>query len=101
MSNFDFKKLREQVKETGNQLREVFKATDAQIQAVNNRDASWHESNSERLKDHAYMERWRESLRNSEKLKEARKTQKQNPKWKTAHSYGMKEYVRSPEYVNP
>lgn len=41
MSKFDFAKLREQVKQTNESLREEFKGTDNQIEGNNNRGEEW------------------------------------------------------------
>jgi hypothetical protein len=51
MSKFDFKKLREQVQQTGEILRENFKGTDNQLQGIANRsdNPEWHK----KLKDNA------------------------------------------------
>lgn len=70
--------------------------------AVAKRELSgWHEKNRARLNDEEYHKRLSESLRTSEKVLERNRTQKSNPKWCEAHSKGVKEYLSSPDYVNP
>lgn len=57
MSNFDFKALREQVKQTNDLLKETFKATDANLQAIAERGPEWKQANEARYQNPNYGKR--------------------------------------------
>jgi hypothetical protein len=101
MSNFDFNRLREQVKQTGETLRKQFKGTDANLQVSQNRSSDWYELNNARNKDPAYRKRLSEAIKNSPAVKQANIKKGQDPKFRSAVQKGMTEYINSPEYVNP
>jgi len=102
MSKFDFKKLREQVLKTGDQLKEKFKGTDANFQAAQNRDASWHEANTRRLKDQEYVKKLSKSIKQFyEENPDFQKEKVKSEIWIKNQKEGYHEYLNSPDYVNP
>lgn len=70
--------------------------------AVAKRNQSgWYEKNNARLQDPEYVKRLSESLKNSDKVKQANKKKGADPKFRKAVSDGLKEWTNSPDYVNP
>lgn len=65
MSKFDFKKLREQVRSTGENLRKQFKGTDRRIQALNelHSDPQWQQKQKDNGKNQEINARRKASLR--------------------------------------
>jgi len=104
MSNFDFKKLREQCQATGEALRKTFKASDTQLQAFTEKSAdpehlktlqekgkklkdirgeSWKHNHDKAMKNLANDPNWRE-LQQQGSLARSQKEE-----WKENHNLGI------------
>lgn len=90
MSNFDFKKLRQQCRTTGAMLQETFKGTDNILIGVAQRDAdvNWKQNNISRWKD----TNWKKA--HDDKLKQTMQTDY----YKNNHSIGITKRTADPAW---
>lgn len=105
MSNFDIKKLREQVIQTGQVLRKEFKGSDNQLEAQANwtSDASLQERRIQALRENSWKQSDKMSkIWQSEGFKEKRKQSldqaNQRPEVKLTRSKAIKGVYDNPEY---
>jgi hypothetical protein len=91
MSNFDFKKLREQTKSTGLLLQETFKGTDNQLNGIAQRELNgWKEANDKHNKNQRGKSWVLDAKNNNDAAYLA---------WKKAHDEGAAKNPDNPEWL--
>lgn len=111
MSNFDFKKLREQCQSTGKMLHETFKATDNVLIGIAQRDADpiYHKSKLKGIQDRTISKSWQEKQKEKgaklsanyewqEKQAERNKKMAQDPNWIENNNKGVEKRLNDSEW---
>lgn len=90
MSKFDFDKLREQIKQSGEDLKQTFKGTDSQLQVVVTREANgWLQNTKKAHESH----QWKQN-----QIEKNRKLAK-DPKWLESTAAASRKKAKDPKWI--